>query len=192
MADKKKPTNWRSVKPGNIVSFRYKSKSGKVRVQTILVLNPRLPVTLKDGTKKRHLIGIKLEDNNKIKLRMTKKQVDVLEKIGDFLPIDEENNLYTLAIDNRFVLNDIKGVKQSAYDKISRSLNIKGQYRTYDYRTAKKSPVFLEPIRVFTKIEPDIPFEGQEPEEPKEVKEKPKKPKKTPKPKKTDEVKDEN
>ena len=57
MADKKKPTNWRSVKPGNIVSFRYKSKSGKVRVQTILVLNPRLPVTLKDGTKKRYHKG---------------------------------------------------------------------------------------------------------------------------------------
>ena len=49
-----------------------------------------------------------------------------------------------------FILNDIKGIKQSAYDKISKSLNIKGQYRTYDYKTAKKSAVYLEPIRVFT------------------------------------------
>ena len=186
MADKKQPTNWRNVKPGNIISFRYKSKNGRVRVQTILVLNPWLPVTLKDGTKKKHLIGIKLEDNNKIKLRITKKQVDILEKIGDFLPIDEENNLYTLAIDNRFILNDIKGVKPSAFDKLSRSIGIQGQYRTYDYRTAKKSPVFLEPIRIFTKIEPDIPFDGKEPEEPKEVKEEPKKPKES------KEVKDED
>ena len=34
--------------------------------------------------------------------------------------------------------------------KISKSLDIQGQYRTYDYMTAKKSAVYLEPIRVFT------------------------------------------
>jgi len=48
------------------------------------------------------------------------------------------------------VLNDIKGIKQEAYDKISKSLGIQGQYRTYDYMIAKKSAVYLEPIRVFT------------------------------------------
>ena len=59
MADKKQPYNWNRVKPGDIVSFRYKSKStGKTRVQSLLVLNPKLNVTLKDGTKTKHLIGI--------------------------------------------------------------------------------------------------------------------------------------
>ena len=53
-------------------------------------------------------------------------------------------------IKKTFILNDIKGVKQSAYDKISNSLGIQGQYRTYDYMIAKKSSVYLEPIRVFT------------------------------------------
>ena len=48
------------------------------------------------------------------------------------------------------MLNDIKGIKKQAYDKISKSFNIQGQYRTYDYLTAKKSAVYLEPIRVFT------------------------------------------
>ena len=74
----------------------------------------------------------------------------LLEKIGDFKKIDDKNNLYKLEIKEMFILNDIKGIKQSAYDKISKSLNIKGQYRTYDYKTAKKSAVYLEPIRVFT------------------------------------------
>ena len=151
MANRKQPYSWNRVKPGDIISFRYKSKStGKNLVQSILVLNPRLNVTLKDGSITKHLIGIKLEESNKISLRLTQKQVMLLEKIGDFKKIDEKNNLYKLEIKSTFILNDIKGIKQSAYDKISKSLDIQGQYRTYDYMTARKSAVYLEPIRVFT------------------------------------------
>ena len=150
MANRKQPYNWQMVKPGDIISFRYKSKStGKNRVQSILVLNPRLNVTLKDGSTTKHLIGIKLEESNKISLRLTQKQVMLLEKIGDFKKIDDKNNLYKLEIKSTFILNDIKGIKQSAYDKISKSLGIQGQYRTYDYSIAKRSSVYLEPIRVF-------------------------------------------
>ncbi len=151
MADKKQPYNWNQVRPGDIISFRYKSKStGRTLMQSVLILNPRLNVTLKNGTKTKHLIGIKLEESNKISLRLTAKQVTLLEKIGDFKKIDDKNNLYKLEIDRKFVINDIKGIKQEAYDKISKSLNIQGQYRTYDYRRARASAVYLEPIRVFT------------------------------------------
>jgi hypothetical protein len=151
VANKKQPYSWGRVDPGDVISFKYKSKStGKTRVNSILVLNPKLNVTLKDGTTTKHLIGIKLEESNKISLRLNKRQVMLLEKIGDFKKIDDKNNLYKLEIKNTFILNDIKGVKQSAYDKISKSLGIQGQYRTYDYMTAKKSAVYLEPIRVFT------------------------------------------
>ena len=151
MANKKQPYNWRRVKPGDIISFRYKSKSsGKTLTQSILVLNPKLNIKLKDNSTTKHLIGIKLEESNKIELRLTQRQVKLLEKIGDFKKIDNKNNLYKLEIDNRFIINNTKGVKQEAYDKISKSLGIEGQYRTYDYMTAKKSAVYLEPIRVFT------------------------------------------
>ena len=151
MANRKQPYSWGRVKPGDVISFRYKSKStGKNLVQSILVLNPKLNVTLKDGKTTKHLIGIKLEESNKISLRLNQKQVKLLERIGDFKKIDKENNLYKLEIDKTFILNDIKGIKQSAYDKISKSLDIQGQYRTYDYMTARKSAVYLEPIRVFT------------------------------------------
>ena len=50
----------------------------------------------------------------------------------------------------RFVINEIKGVKPMVYNLIKRSNEIQGQYRTYDYLEARKSAVFLEPIRVFT------------------------------------------
>ena len=151
MANKKQPYNWRRVKPGDIISFKYKSKStGRSLVNSILVLNPRLNVQLKDGTSTKHLIGIKLEESNKISLRLNQKQVMLLEKIGDFKKIDDKNNLYKLEIKKTFIASGVKGIKQSAYDKISKGLGIQGQYRTYDYMTAKKSAVYLEPIRVFT------------------------------------------
>jgi len=111
MGQKKKAYSWTRVKPGNIISFKYKSKSsGKNYVQTLLVLNPKLMVTLKDGTKTKHLIGIKLEQSNKITLRLNQRQISLFEKIGDFVRTDEKNNLYALEIDKRFILNNIKGV----------------------------------------------------------------------------------
>ena len=149
MANRKQPYNWGKVKPGDIISFRYKPKSGNPpKTQTILVLNPRLNVTLKDGKSVKHLIGIKLEESNKISLRLNKRQVDILEQVGEFKKIDDKNNLFKLEIKSQFITNDIKGVKPSAYDKISKSLGIEGQYRTYDYSVAKTSSVYLEPIRV--------------------------------------------
>tara|TARA_A100001201_G_scaffold59843_1_gene57306 strand:- start:110 stop:583 length:474 start_codon:yes stop_codon:yes gene_type:complete len=154
VANKKQPHNWGKVKPGDIISFRYKPKSGNPpKTQTILVLNPRLNVTLKDGKTTKQLIGIKLEESNKISLRVNKKQITLLEQIGKFVPIDIENNLYRLNIDSTFITNDIKGVKPRAYDLLSKSFDIQGQYRTYDYTIAKKSSVYLEPIRVFTKVD---------------------------------------
>ena len=44
--------NWRKVVAGDIISFRYKGKKSiSGALQTVLVFNPRLPVTRKDGTK---------------------------------------------------------------------------------------------------------------------------------------------
>ena len=46
MGNKKQPHSWGKVKAGDIISFRYKPKSGNPpKVQTILVLNPKLKKT---------------------------------------------------------------------------------------------------------------------------------------------------
>ena len=151
MANKKQPYNWNRVKPGDIISFRYKTKStGKVLTHSLLVLNPRIPVTLKDGTKTRHLIGIKLEESNRIELRLNRRQVDIFNKTGDLESINEKENIFRVKFKDRFVINEIKGVKPMVYNLIKRSNEIQGQYRTYDYLEARKSAVFLEQIRVFT------------------------------------------
>jgi hypothetical protein len=151
MANKKQPYNWRLVKPGDIISFYYKSKvENRTLTHSILVLNPRLNVKLKNGKTTKHLIGIKLEESNKITLRITQKQINVLERIGDFIQIDKKNRLYKLVIKENHISNDVKGIKKNAYDMISKEFNIQGQYRTYDYKKARKSAVYLEPIRVFT------------------------------------------
>ena len=150
MANRKQPYNWNRVKPGDIISFRYKTKStGKVLTHSLLVLNPRIPVTLKDGTKTRHLIGIKLEESNRIELRLNQRQVDIFNKTGDLESVNEKENIFRVKFKDRFIINEIKGVKPMVYDLIKRSDEIQGQYRTYDYLEARKSAVFLEPIRVF-------------------------------------------
>jgi hypothetical protein len=151
MANRKQPYNWNRVKPGDIISFRYKTKStGKVLTHSLLVLNPRIPVTLKDGTKTKHLIGIKLEESNRIELRLNRRQVDIFNKTGDLESVNAEENIFRIKFKDRFVINEIKGVKPMVYDLIKRSNEIQGQYRTYNYMTARKSAVYLEPIRVFT------------------------------------------
>jgi|TARA_R100000005_G_C4880847_1_gene132571 hypothetical protein len=167
MANKKQPYTWNQVKPGDIISFRYRTKStGKVLMHSVLVLNPRIPVTLKDGTTKKQLIGIKLEESNRIELRLNRRQVDILNKTGELVPVNAEENIYKIKFKNRFVLNDVKGVKPKVYDLVSRSDDIKGLYRTYDYLKVKKSAVYLEPIRVFTDVdEPED--ENNKPQQPK-------------------------
>ena len=48
---------WGKVVTGDIISFRYKGKRSRGLLTTLLVLNPRLPFTKKDGTKNFHLVG---------------------------------------------------------------------------------------------------------------------------------------
>ena len=86
-------------------------------------------------------------------LTLDKREVSLLEMIGNFKQIDVKNNLYKLTIDRRYIVNDILGVKKTAYDILAKSFKINKQYRTYDFLQAAKSAVFLEPIRVFTNIE---------------------------------------
>ena len=56
--------------------------------------------------------------------------------------------MYKLEIKPQFITNDIKGIKSRAYDLISKGLSLEGQYRTYDYYKARKSSVYLEPVKV--------------------------------------------
>ena len=136
--------NWQKVVAGDIISFRYKGKtSTSAQLQTVLVFNPKLPVTRKDGTKTFHLVGLKLETRGNIPTITNKPLlVELLETVGDLSVIDEDSGIY------RVLITEIgsRGVRPSVYKRIQRDLKKFSIYRTYDYVQARKSQVFLEPI----------------------------------------------
>jgi len=134
---------WGKVKAGDIVSFRYKGKSDTNKLTTLLVLNLKMPYKKKDDTKTFHLIGLKLETSGVIStIRNKPKLVQLLERLGEIEIVDEESDIY------RVELKGVgpRGVKKSVYNKVKKYIERHSIYRTYDYKEAKRSAVFLEPI----------------------------------------------
>ena len=134
---------WGKVVTGDIISFRYKGKRSRGLLTTLLVLNPRLPFTKKDGTKNFHLVGLKLEQSVTIPMVINKPfLVQLLEKIGSIQFVSEEDQIYRLVIENV----GTRGARPAVYKEIKRLLKTYTVYRTYDLIEARKSQVFLEPI----------------------------------------------
>ena len=134
---------WGKVVTGDIISFRYKGKRSRGLLTTLLVLNPRLPFTKKDGTKNFHLVGLKLEQSGTIPMVRNKPfLVQLLEKIGSIQFVSEEDQIYRLVIKNV----GTRGARPAVYKEIKRLLKTYTVYRTYDLIEARKSQVFLEPI----------------------------------------------
>tara|TARA_Y100000996_G_C22401459_1_gene593318 strand:- start:70 stop:534 length:465 start_codon:yes stop_codon:yes gene_type:complete len=136
---------WSKVVPGDIISFRYKGKKTVGTLTTLLVLNPRLPNTKKDGTKNFHLVGLKLEERGVIPtIRNKPRLVQIFEKIGSIEVVSGDDEIYRVQIANQ----DKLGIKPAVYDTLKRELKTFSVYRTYDYLEARKSQVFLEPIKL--------------------------------------------
>ena len=134
---------WGKVQAGDIVSFRYKGKKPTGTLTTLLVFNPRLPYTRKDGTKTFHLVGLKLEDRGTIPIIKNKPMlVQLLERIGEIDVVSGDDQIYRVIIEN--VGN--RGVKKATYTKLKQYIEKHSVYRTYDYNEARRSQVFLEPI----------------------------------------------
>ena len=135
--------NWSRVKAGDIISFRYKGKKSTGTLTTLLVFNPRIPYTRKDGSKTFHLVGLKLEDRGTIPMIRNKRMlVQLLEKVGNIQVVSGDDQIYRVVIEN--VGN--RGVKKDTYSKLKQHIERYSVYRTYDYNEARRSQVFLEPI----------------------------------------------
>tara|TARA_Y100001937_G_scaffold127116_1_gene198306 strand:- start:822 stop:1280 length:459 start_codon:yes stop_codon:yes gene_type:complete len=142
--------NWNKVEAGDIISFRYRGKKAKsALLTTILVLNPNLRNITSDGKTTIHLVGLKLEsvgvrpmvrDGNALSL--------LLSKLGEIQKVDLENEIYRVSIKGA----NAKGAPQNTYQKIKQQVSKFNLYRTYDYNEAKKSQVFLEPIKLPKKL----------------------------------------
>tara|TARA_B100001059_G_C17798877_1_gene564873 strand:- start:12 stop:476 length:465 start_codon:yes stop_codon:yes gene_type:complete len=139
----KKIYTWGKVTAGDIISFRYKGKNKTGTLTTLLVMNPKMPNTKKDGTKTFHLIGLKLEERGNVPIIKNKPLlVQLLERIGNIQVVSGDDQIYRIAIEGV----GPRGVKEAVYKKIKRYIGKYSVYRTYDYMEARKSQVFLEPI----------------------------------------------
>ena len=134
---------WGKVRAGDIVSFRYKGKKPTGTLTTLLVFNPRLPYTRKDGTKTFHLVGLKLEEKGTIPIVKSKPAfAALLESVGNVRLVSGEDQIYRVEISNV----DARGVPKATYRELRNVIARYSVYRTYDYIEARKSRVFLEPI----------------------------------------------
>ena len=139
----KRVYTWGKVSAGDIISFRYKGKKLSGALTTLLVFNPKLPYTKKDGTKTFHLVGLKLEDRGTIPIIKNKPMlVQLLEKVGNIEVVSGDDQIYRVIIENV----GSRGVNRATYSKVKSLIEKHSVYRTYDYREAKMSQVFLEPI----------------------------------------------
>ena len=131
---------WAKVKAGDIISFRYKGKKATGKLTTILVLNPKLPVTGKSAF---HLVGLKLEEQG-IRPVVKDKEIlaKLLDKIGALEVVSRDDGIFRVDITGT---NNL-GAKRDIYIKAKRQIDKYKLYRTYDYREARKCAVFLEPI----------------------------------------------
>jgi len=135
--------NWGKVQAGDIISFRYKGKKPTGTLTTLLVFNPKIPYTRKDGSKTFHLVGLKLEDRGTIPMIRNKPMlVQLLERVGDVQIVSGDDQIYKIVIENV----GTRGIRQQTYKKLKQYIERYSVYRTYDYNEARRSQVFLEPI----------------------------------------------
>tara|TARA_B100000287_G_scaffold66565_1_gene58171 strand:+ start:59 stop:499 length:441 start_codon:yes stop_codon:yes gene_type:complete len=128
--------NWNKVNRGDIISFRYRTKEGRILRRTILVLEPKLRNKAKNPTSNYLLHGIQLEISNQPVISDIK---TILESAGEVGVVDADKKIFNVEL-NRSTKN--------VYNKVKNLINKNGMFRTYNYDKARKSQVFLEDLRL--------------------------------------------
>ena len=140
---------WNAIVPGDIISFQYKSLiSGEsMKTHTIMVLNPKFPNTLKDGTTKFYVNGLKLEASN-ISIFTNKSQAwDLLKAIGWITIRSLRSEIYKIDIPDQYIR--AKGASKRLYDNLKKSpIGKKAEFRSYNWEQARKNTVYYEPIKL--------------------------------------------
>jgi hypothetical protein len=139
----RKSYNWNKVQPGDIISFRYPSKSTGLKLHTLLVFGVKVPYKKKDGTGTHHLVGMKLEERN-MPVVASAKIINALQRVGkiELIEVVKTNEAIVKFVGTKSASNKIfvEG------DKLKGLLKSEAIYRTYDYATARKYGVYLEPL----------------------------------------------
>ncbi len=141
-------TQWLKVKPGDIISFKYKNERMKTNLtHSILVLSRDHKIPFKSGTK-RYLIGLKIEESNRPLVPRAVVEKFLME-IGEIELVDAKNMIYGLRLETVITTGRMQRAQLKRIYKNLKPLNRKNNlYRTYDYLKVRKSPVYLEPIKL--------------------------------------------
>ena len=130
--------SWSRVKRGDILSFRYPNKEGRILRRSILVLEPKLTNEAKNPSSKFLIHGIQLEVSNQA-INAPNVMQNILETAGFVEVVDEDKQVYRV---------DIEEKTQKVYTSLKSLIKQHGIYRTYNYDKASKSQVFLEDLRL--------------------------------------------
>ena len=130
--------SWSRVKRGDIISFRYPNKEGRILRRSILVLEPKLMNEAKNPSSKFLIHGIQLEVSNQA-VNAPNVMQNILETAGLVEVVDEDKQVYRV---------DIEEKTQQVYTSLKSLIKQHGIYRTYNYDKARKSQVFLEDLRL--------------------------------------------
>ena len=130
--------SWSRVKRGDIISFRYPNKEGRILRRSILVLEPKLTNEAKNPSSKFLIHGIQLEVSNQA-VNAPNVMQNILETAGLVEVVDEDKQVYRV---------DIEEKTQKVYTSLKSLIKQHGIYRTYNYDKARKSLVFLEDLRL--------------------------------------------
>ena len=128
--------NWNKVSRGDIISFRYRTKEGRLFRRTILVLEPKLRNKAKNPTSNYLLHGIQLEISNQPVISNIK---TILESAGEVGVVDVDKKIFNV---------QLNASTKAVYNKVKNLINKHGMFRTYSYDKARKSQVFLEDLRL--------------------------------------------
>jgi len=142
-------TTWNKIQAGDVISFRYQptDKSKPLRTHTVLVLNPKFPKALKDGTKKFYINTLKLEESNRSIFTNKNQAWQLLRELGWISIRSLKNEIYSVEINPTFI--GTYGAKEKLYNVLKRSpVGKNAEYRSYNWESAKKKPCFYEPIKL--------------------------------------------
>jgi len=142
-------TNWQTIVPGDIVSFRYQSldKTKRPRTTTILVLNNKFQKKLKSGDTEYYLNGLKLESSNVSIFTNKEDAWNLLSEIGWVSIRSLKDEVYKIKINSRYI--GTYGATDALYKKVMNTpVGKKAQYRSYNWEQAKKGGVYYEPIKL--------------------------------------------
>jgi len=137
--------SWGKVTTGDIISFRYKGVKSKPSLTTILVLNRKIQLHKKHGKTDFYLVGLKLESQGVVpQIKNKDELVELLERVGVIEVVNMADEIYRVEVKG----TGPKGFRQRNYQRLKKYIEQNKVYRTYNYTEAKKSAVFLEPVKL--------------------------------------------